>query len=144
MILICLSLISLLNYIRCFRNVVGKTEAAADGTKDAYWDSVWAQGKELHDALIESRDEFLDYLVSYNIIDQKEAESAWHQNDAHRVTDRTIDIIANRPNDCEAVYNIMMMMNNHKAAVVFKAVCEAFGKDLEGEAWSNGKNFANR
>ena len=99
---------------------------------------MWVHGEELHDALIERRDEFLKYMLSYNIIDQNVAESAWHQNDAHRVTDRIIDIIADRPNNCEAVYNIMMMMKNHKAAAVFKAVCEAFGKDLEGEAWSKG------
>ena len=99
------------------------------------------QREDLNEALTDCSEDFIRYLLSYHILKDKEAELICKRKDRSLIANRLVDMIADKPESSVGIYNILMIMKNKKGAAVLKAVCETFGKELEGATWAEGKQF---
>ena len=109
---------------------------------EAYRDAIMIQRKDLQEALTDTSEDFIRYLLSYDILNEKEAQSIWKSKERSLVANRLVDMIADKPESSVGIYNILMIMKNQKGAAVLKTVCETFGKELEGATWAEGENVS--
>ena len=128
------------NFICCF-NPQTEPDQLSINEIEAYRDAIMIQRKDLQEALTDCSEDFTRYLLSYDILKEKEAQSIWKLKELNLVAERLVDMIADKPESSVGIYNILMIMKNKKGAAVLKAVCETFGKELEGATWAEGKQF---